>query len=113
MPNMISKHALAAVLAFVAASSTGACATEDNDTDMPDMVWVDATEVVSTHGTRSTELVGLGMGEQPLVVDSSACACTTAACVDGFVRENIGCDVCVAFACADGGFVGGCVRCDP
>jgi hypothetical protein len=109
--NTIAKN-LVAVLAFATALSTGACVTEEATAPTTDAIWVDATEIVSATGNRSTELVGLGMGENPVLVESSACACETADCVNAYVRDNIGCDVCVDFTCADGSWRGGCVRCE-
>jgi hypothetical protein len=110
--NTTSKHAIVAVLALALALSTGACATEV-DTETADTLWVEGTEVVSKLGVRSTELVGLSLSDDPVVIDSSACACTNGACVEAFIRENLGCDLCVHIACASDGFVGGCVRCEP
>jgi hypothetical protein len=111
MMNTIARN-LAAVLVFAVALSTGACATDDATAPTTDAIWVDATEVASVSGHRSTELVGLGMGDAPVVVESSACACETADCIDTFIRDNIGCDVCIDFTCADGSRRGGCVRCE-
>jgi hypothetical protein len=111
MMNTIARN-LAAVLVFAVALSTGACATDEATAPSTDAIWVDATEIVSATGTRSTELVGLGMGQDPVVVESSACACETADCVTTYIRDNIGCDVCIDFTCADGSWRGSCVRCE-
>jgi hypothetical protein len=113
MMNTTSNAFAAAVLALATALTTAGCATEETSTDMPDLIWVDATEIVSASGARSTELVGLGMSPEPVVIDSGACACESTECVEIFVRDNIGCDLCVDFTCADRDWVGGCVRCDP
>jgi hypothetical protein len=110
MMNTIAKN-LVAVLAVAIAVSTAACAT-DTEGVATDAIWVDATEIVSATGTRSTELVGLGVGQDPVVVESSACACETAGCVDTYIRDNIGCDLCIDISCADGSWRGGCVRCE-
>jgi hypothetical protein len=111
--NTTSKNALAAVLAFATALSTAACATEEAETTMTDAIWVDAIEIVGSGGIRSTELVGLGMSEDPVVIESSVCGCESSACVEQYIRDNIGCDLCVDFTCLTGDWVGGCVRCDP
>jgi hypothetical protein len=111
MMNTIAKN-LAAVLVFAVALSTGACATDEATAPTTDAIWVDATEIVSVDGHRSTELVGLGMSEDPVVVESSACECTTDDCVTTYIRDNLGCDLCIDISCADGSWRGGCVRCE-
>lgn len=43
--------------------------------------------------------------------DTDACACADDTCRDTWVRENVGCDLCVALDCADGAHHT-CVACE-
>jgi hypothetical protein len=113
MTNTTSMHARSAVLAFAIALSTAACATDDVETSTADTIWVNASEIVEVGGIRSTELTGLGMSDGAVIVEDSVCACDTNDCVEEYVRDRIGCDVCVHFTCLSGDRLGGCVRCDP
>jgi hypothetical protein len=44
--------------------------------------------------------------------ESGACACEDPACVNAWIAEHVGCDICVQFICEDG-MIGGCVACPP
>ncbi|HVV83210.1 MAG TPA: hypothetical protein VHE35_09020 [Kofleriaceae bacterium] len=44
------------------------------------------------------------------IIDSPACACTSDACREQYVEDNLGCDVCVTFDCG-GQRTGVCASC--
>lgn len=103
---------LLAVLALAAALSTAACATDDvrvvAQGDGTAAIALEARAYLGPQGA-ATELRGLG--DEPVQLEGSACTCTSDACVADYIRDHVGCDVCVAFACEDGRRVGGCAAC--
>jgi len=57
------------------------------------------------------------MDTEPVAVDeapideTSACACETSDCVADWVKDTLGCGICIDLQCADGRTVGACVVC--
>jgi hypothetical protein len=69
---------------------------------------------LSETGRGSTAVEALpGSQAESVELDSSACSCTTEACVTDWIEANIGPCVCADIACSDGTRLGACVACTP
>lgn len=101
------------LLATVAATLAVGCATEDelaaSASDPTIELWIDASEIAGKHGMMTSLEVP---GDEPVLIEGSACSCETEACRADFVRENLGDGICVSFQCGDER-VGACVPLDP
>jgi hypothetical protein len=55
-------------------------------------------------------------GPEPMpdggAVEVAACECSDLDCVEEWIEEHLGCDLCAHVAC-EGGTVGVCVPCEP
>ena len=48
----------------------------------------------------------------PETVEGSICECSTEECREQYVRDTMGCNLCLDVVCEDGSFSGACVLCD-
>ncbi len=68
---------------------------------------------LSAHGMASVGGANEQIGElSPLPSDTpDACECDTEECVNQWIDQNLGCNVCVLFTCGDEPFAAGCNAC--
>lgn len=109
----VRNHIISAALLAVLVSLAGACAQVDDQDILEDegtaVVWpTTQTERVWVEG-RSVAVPGSPGAVQ---AGDGACACTTAACFDQWVVDNLGCDVCAAFVCDGDTVARSCLPCD-
>lgn len=70
----------------------------------------EAYEIVYDDGVRVTDVLDAEDGDVEL--PGSVCECEDNKCREAWVRENMGCNICLDVVCDDGSHSGGCALCD-
>jgi hypothetical protein len=96
-------------LSLLAMSACSAGGDADSDSDVA--VFPGQGQGTALEEVTLGDLSGFNSADSTDNTDGGVCACTTYECVQQWIGDNIGCDVCVGFQC-DGQSVHGCATCD-